>query len=55
MFVLFLVIDDIRKMLMFSHNHLTSITTETNFETIGIVKMEDMGTLPFFSVHFKGH
>ena len=30
--VIFLSIDDIRKMLLLSHNHLTSITTQTNFE-----------------------
>ena len=32
-----------------------SIETVSNFTDIGIVQMKDMGTLPYFSVHYKGH
>ena len=32
-----------------------SISTSANFTEIGIVKLEDMGSLPFFAVHHKGH
>ena len=35
--------------------NLISIISVANLTDIGIVKLEDMGTLPFFSVHYKGH
>jgi len=34
--------------------YLKSIETVTNFTDLGIIKLDDMGTLPFFSIHYKG-
>ena len=32
-----------------------SITSVANLTDIGIVNLDDMGTMPFYSVHYKGH
>ena len=32
-----------------------SIETVANLTEVGTVKLDDMGTLPFYSVHYKGH
>ena len=34
---------------------INSIETIANYETIGLVKLDDMNTLPYLSVYYKGN
>ena len=46
--------DEFHQMTDFKGFYQRSSFTISNMTEIGIVKLEDMGTLPFFSVHYKG-
>jgi len=39
----------------YEKNHLTNIVRRADMDEIGTVNLKEMGTLPFFSVHYKGH
>ena len=41
-------------MLNYQHFYQRSTFTVANLTEIGEVSLEEMGTLPFFSVHYKG-
>ena len=41
-------------MTQFKGYYERSIFTESPLTEIGIIKLDDMGSLPFFAVHFKG-
>jgi len=35
--------------------YFKSFVTLANLTDVGVVSFDDMGTLPFFGVHYKGH
>ena len=41
-------------MVIFSDYYHRQIETASNMKEIGILTMEEMGTRPFFSVHYEG-
>ena len=53
--IVFILIDHIYVVSKYEGYYHTSIETVANFKEIGIVEMKDMGTVPYFSVHYKGH
>jgi hypothetical protein len=55
LFVYFLWYSKLMIMAKFEKNHLTNIVIKADMKEIGIVSLQEMGTLPFFSVHFLGH
>ena len=48
------LVQDFELMIKYKHFYHRNTVTAVNFNKIGIVALDDMGTLPFFSVHYKG-
>ena len=53
--ILYILINGLHVMYLYEGYYLKTIDTNANLAEIGILKLEDMGTLPFWSVHYKGH
>ena len=53
--IIFILADHIYIVSKYEGYYHRSIDTVANFTEIGLVEMKDMGTLPYFSVHYKGH
>jgi len=53
--IMFILVDNIIILTKYEGYYHRSIETSANLTEIGIVQMEDMGTVPYFSVHYKGH
>ena len=54
-FVIFLWYSKLMVMTKFEKNHLTNFERRADMAEIGTLSLQEMGTLPFFSVHFYGH
>ena len=54
-FILFLWYNRLLIMTMFEKSHMTNFVTLADLNEIGTVNMKEMGTIPFFSIHYKGH
>lgn len=52
--VIYVFVYEMYLMVIFSDYYHRQIETAANMEDIGIVSLDEMGTLPFFSVHYEG-
>ena len=55
MIIIYVAIYEFYLIYSYSDYYHRQIETIANMDEIGIVSMEDMGTIPFFSVHYMGH
>ena len=46
--------DQMHNIMIYEGYYYRSIVTASNHTEIGAIKLEDMKTLPFFSVHYRG-
>lgn len=53
--ILAILSDQIYVVTLYEGYYHRQIDSVANMKEIGLVQMKDMGTLPYFSVHYKGH
>jgi hypothetical protein len=53
--IIFILADHIFIVSKYEGYYHRAIETVANFTEIGLVEMKEMGTIPYFSVHYKGH
>lgn len=55
LYIMYYLGEEMHRMLIFEGFYFRSFETVADMKEIGKIKLDEMGTLPFYGVHYKGH